>query len=163
MLPERFRGEHYKPKAPTTPKRNPRATQLAMARNNDPSTWATYEQAEQTAKEYGCGIGLMLGPADDGFNLVAFDLDDCRNPETGEIAPWAWELIKECGSYVEITPSGTGLRIIGRGDGTEAHFTLRRPDDAHVEVYSKATRYITVTGQQLEGTPDELADISAVV
>jgi putative DNA primase/helicase len=47
--------------------------------------------------------------------LAAFDLDDCRDPVSGTIAAWANGLIEEAQSYVEITPSGTGLRILGYG------------------------------------------------
>jgi primase-polymerase (primpol)-like protein len=35
------------------------------------------------------GIGFMLH--DSGY--AAFDIDDCRDPDTGEIAKWAQSLI----------------------------------------------------------------------
>ena len=151
------------PKIPRTPRTNPRARKLAAAKNDDPSTWGTYEDAVQSAKDFGCGVGLMLGPNGDGVDIVAFDLDDCRNPDTGELAPWAQELVKRANSYTEKTPSGNGLRIIGCGNIHELHTSLQRPDGGHVEVYSLALRYITVTGDRLEGTPDRLNDLSALV
>jgi hypothetical protein len=44
--------------------------------------------------------------------LFALDLDACRDPLTGEIAPWAVAVGLRCEwSYTEVTPSGTGLRV----------------------------------------------------
>jgi putative DNA primase/helicase len=90
------------------------------------------------------GVGRMLF-ADEG--LVGWDLDGCRNPETGEIAPWAQKIINEFASYTEVSPSGTGVRIFVFG-------TLppkgRRKD--HVECYCSG-RYLTLTGCHLPGTP----------
>jgi RecA-family ATPase len=154
------------PKKPCTPRTTPRAHKLAAAKNDDPSTWGTYEDAVQSAKDFGCGIGLMLGPNGDGVDIVAFDLDDCRNPDTGELTPWAQELVDQADSYTEVTPSHEGLRIIGCGNIHKVHTTLPRPDGGHkgqVEIYSQATRYITVTGDRLEGTPDKLSDLSDLV
>ena len=45
---------------------------------------------------------------------VGIDLDDCRNPETGEIAAWAQEIIDRFDSYTEVSPTGTGVRILIR-------------------------------------------------
>jgi len=105
----------------------------------------------------------MLGPNGDSFDGVAFDLDDCREPETGQLDPWAQGLVDRANSYTEVTPSGNGLRIIGRGNVHELHASLTRPDGGHVEVYSQANRYITVTGDRLNGTPDQLRDLSGLV
>jgi RecA-family ATPase len=150
-------------KIPRTPRTTPRARKLASAKNNDPSTWGTYDEAVNSAMEFDCGVGLMLGPNGDGVDIVAFDLDDCLNPDTGELAPWAKELVELADSYSEETPSGKGLRIIGKGNIHELHTSLQRPDGGHVEVYSQADRYITVTGNRLEGTPDRLNNLSALV
>jgi hypothetical protein len=151
------------PKIPRTPRTNPRARKLASAKNDDPSTWRTYDEAVKSATEFNCGVGLMLGPNGDGVDIVAFDLDDCLNPDTGKLAPWAKELADRANSYTEKTPSGNGLRIIGKGNIHELHTSLQRPDGGHVEVYSQADRYITVTGNRLEGTPDRLNNLSALV
>ena len=46
------------------------------------------------------------------------DFDHCRDPETGEVDPWALEKIHEIGSYAEISFSGTGVHI-ARASGPE--------------------------------------------
>jgi hypothetical protein len=52
-----------------------------------PATWASYDSAVTAARaELIDGITFVMTPGD-GF--AAIDLDDCRDPETGNIAPWA--------------------------------------------------------------------------
>ncbi len=134
-----------------------------FAQSNTPATWSTYQDAVN-ASDFADGIGLMLSDKlDDGFDLVAFDLDKCRDPETGDLTDWARDLVERCDSYTEVTPSGTGLRIIGRGGLYPAHMKLHRPQGGAVEVYARADRYITLTGDQLAGTPDQLADLDEIV
>ena len=59
------------------------------AKSTDPKTWATFDKALSTYQLGNLdGIGLALTEKN---GIVGFDLDDCRDPETGEIAPWAHE------------------------------------------------------------------------
>jgi putative DNA primase/helicase len=61
-----------------------------------------------------------------------------------------------------VTPSGTGLRIIGRGNGNEIHRKIKvGTNGASCEVYRKAIRYITVSGLIYRDLG--LANIDAVV
>jgi primase-polymerase (primpol)-like protein len=87
------------------------------AKSNDPATWGAYGDAvAAVAAGRADGIGYMLADAD----LVAVDLDHCRNSVTCEIEAWAQnEIAGADGAYVEVTVSGTGLRILGTGDGGE--------------------------------------------
>ena len=129
------------------------------AATNNEAHWADYDDAVRVLEEHNFdGLGFVLT----GTNLVAFDLDDCRNLDTGGLDHWAQELVEEADSYTEITPSGKGLRIIGKGGTYALHTTLKRPT-GHVEVYSKATRYITVSGNRLDNTPDRIADLDELV
>jgi hypothetical protein len=106
------------------------------------------------------GIGFTLLDSEIG----AFDLDNCRDPETGVIADWAKALVDKAGSYTEITISGTGLRIIGRAVGKETHRKQKvGDDDGELETYRRAGRYIVVTGNQLVGTPDHLANLDDLI
>ena len=93
------------------------------------------------------GIGFCL--LNSGFS--AFDIDDCRKPDTGEIYPWAASLVERVASYTEITVSGTGLRIVGSGNGPELHRKLPVADGVSIEVYRRAARYIVITGNPLNG------------
>lgn len=120
------------------------------AATDDPKTWTTYEEASAAAKNFD-GVGVCLTNS----NFAAFDLDDCRDPETGDLEPWATDLVEKAKSYTEVTPSKTGLRIIGYGDGTKVHRKLKVPNANGMtcEVYRKATRYITITGNALNDAP----------
>ena len=131
------------------------------ARNNDPSTWATYEEALAVFTAGHCdGIGFNIA----GTKVAAFDLDKCRDPDTGAIAKEAQAIIDRAASYTEITVSGSGLRVIGFGDGSEVHRKQKVPGSpVEVESYSDANRYIVVTGNPLPGTWPHISDISGVM
>lgn len=149
-------GEVKQTKPPFNPNQPGR-----YAKNDTPSTWATFDKAAPLAKD-GAGLGFMLM----GEKRVrALDLDDCRNPETGALAPWAKDLVDRAGSYTEVTPSGKGVRILGRGpeDATEVHKVLQTEDGGHVEVYRQATRFITMSFNRVPGTPDTLAELDPVI
>jgi primase-polymerase (primpol)-like protein len=121
----------------------------AKAKCNDPSTWALFDD---TLKAFnagqGDGIGLAILGADD---IGAFDLDDCRNAQSGDLGPAAQRLIGLANSYTEITPSDTGLRIILRAVGPKIHRRQNVPgaNGMVVETYRRCERFITVTGNAL--------------
>jgi AAA domain len=135
----------------------------AYAKNNDPTTWGTYEQALAVFRRGECdGIGFSLSGTDFG----AFDLDDCRDPGTGEIAPEGMAIVERATSYTECTVSGTGLRVIGYGHGaTQDHHRKQKIPNSSVEVesYRSADRYIVVTGKPLANTWPHIADIGHVM
>lgn len=85
------------------------------ASSTDPATWGTRAAAERRARKIGGGIGLMLGELVDGrgLALVGLDLDACRDPWTGTVAPWAAGIAVRMGTYAEVSPSGTGLKLFG--------------------------------------------------
>jgi predicted P-loop ATPase len=137
-----------------------------LASSTDPKTWTTFTEAEaayRAGKGHGVGLALLK------LGLGAFDIDDCRDPETGEIEPAAQKLVCRAGSYCEVTPGGRGLRIILAAGGPKVHRKQKLPNasGASVETYRAAERFITVTGHALPGTPDALAEgdelINAVV
>jgi putative DNA primase/helicase len=84
------------------------------ASSTDSKTWADYRETVKACKEHGySGIGFVFTAEDD---LCGVDLDDCLNPDTGVIEGWAQEIIDELDSYTEISPSGTGVHILLRGE-----------------------------------------------
>ncbi len=113
-----------------------------------PSTWAQFHLAKDFFLSHRNGRGGIQGI---GFELAkphaGFDLDHCRNPETGEIEPWALDIITRLDSYTEISPSRTGVHIFIKGK-------ILRPGNkkGKFEVYDSG-RYLTVTGHHLAGTP----------
>ena len=115
------------------------------ASSTDPTTWRTFEEAQAAvASGKYASIGFAFD-ADDPY--VGLDLDNCRNPETGELAAWAQEIVSEIRSYSEASPSGTGVRIFARATLPEDG---RHKGDA--EIYF-ARKFLSVTGNHLEGTP----------
>ena len=131
------------------------------AKNNDPSTWGTYEQALAAFEAGQCdGIGFNLL----GTDIAAFDIDNCRDPATGDIAPEAMAIVDRATSYTEMTVSGTGLRVIGYGTGPKVHRKQKLPGSAvEVESYRGAERYIVITGNPLPETWPHIADIGDVI
>ncbi len=87
------------------------------AKADDPSTWTTRAAVEagvpNVVNGLGGGIGIVLGDLGDGSGLGGIDLDTCRN-EDGTLEAWAAEVIQRFGSYTEVSPSGTGVKIFFR-------------------------------------------------
>ena len=63
-------------------------------------TWVTMHNA--------AGLAVRLGEIDDIIVLGA-DLHACRNPETGQVAPWARAVTSHLKTRTEVSPSGAGL------------------------------------------------------
>jgi len=127
----------------------------ASASHSKPDTWSTFDQALTTYRSHGFdGIGRAL-TAGDGF--AGWDLDECLDPESGELDDWALALVSRFASYTEISPSGRGLRILTRG---RLPFTGKRKDP--IEVYS-ALRYLTLTGHRWPGTPATIEERQAEI
>jgi len=125
-------------KVPYTPGTERRAS------STDLMTWRSFEEA-LAAYEAGeppyDGIGFVFCSADP---FVGIDLDKCRNPETEEISSWAQKILDKFAdaSYVEASPSGTGVHIITTGTQKEG---MRR---GSVELYGQ-DRFFTITGKEL--------------
>ena len=69
---------------------------------------------------------------DKAEGFVYIDLDKVRNPDSGEVEPWASKLIEELDSYTEVSASGKGFHIVCQGT-LEEDFHL---DPNPVEIYS---------------------------
>jgi predicted P-loop ATPase len=123
------------------------------AKNNDPATWSSYDEVIAAVAGFD-GIGFCILNS----KMGAFDIDHCRDPITEAIDPWAAQLVERCGSYAEITVSGTGLRIIGYGNGSRLQRKLPVNDKVSLEAYRASERYIVITGNPLPGAKD-LANI----
>ena len=120
------------------------ARSRAKAKSNAPATWGDFETARASLGMGGFeGLGIMLGDLGDGRFLVGVDWDLCRSPLTGEIMPWARNWVDRWPSYIEISPSGTGLKGFGLYTGTPAgggkEITLDEPIPAGAEGTSHTT------------------------
>src|SRR6266567_4909839 len=82
------------------------------ASSTDPKTWTTFDKAFQLFEQGKFdGVGFVFS-ADDPY--LGIDLDACRNPATGALTPWANQIVQRIDSYTEISPSGTGVKVIAR-------------------------------------------------
>jgi hypothetical protein len=117
-----------------------------LASVTDPRTWSSFEHAEMAYVEGGySGVGFVLN----GDGIVGVDLDKCA-PD-GVPSTDALNLLSHLGcQYIELSPSGTGLRGFGYGDDIKGRRGVL--DGLNVELYSSA-RYLTVTGRVLKNGP----------
>ncbi len=159
----------YKKESVTKGKNKGRITKVPYqpngykARSTDPNSWTTYDNAQdevEAGKFDGIGYALT---ADQQYACI--DLDHCVDSETWAIDPWALAILdivkKAGGTYVELSPSGTGLHIWGRGElpnNKGVHSQMKNGHD--IEMYTNA-HYMTVTGKPLNDIP--LNDIQPAI
>jgi hypothetical protein len=124
------------------------------ARSNDSQTWTTFAEAYAFAKRRGLGLGFMLAPP-----LVGFDIDDCRDPETGELSSLAASVLGEMDTYAEVSVSGTGIK--GIAYGTKPGGRCRRKG-LKLEMYSEL-RLFALTGQRLPDAPLAVNDCQGAI
>ncbi len=135
------------------------------ARSNDPATWATFAATLAYATAHTgtvAGIGFMFSEHD-GF--AGIDLDGCRDRDTGAVDPWASAVISNMHSYAEMSPSGTGVKIILRAALAGGGTRRPRPDGipgGAVEMYDRL-RFFTLTGHHLVTTPAAICDAQPAV
>lgn len=126
------------------------------AKTSDPRTWSTLADAERAVcRGRYDGLGFVFAS---GGNLFGIDLDACL-AEDGELAGWADGILDRFGTYAEISPSGTGVKLYaagvfgdtGRRKPMGPGSAGRRPG---VEVYGWG-RYFCFTGRRWPGShPD---------
>lgn len=137
-------GKRKVPKRPTR----------GNAKVDDPSTWSTFDEARVAAGRFS-GMGFVFSP-DEPY--IGIDLDDCRDAATGVIKPWAMEFVELLDTYVEVSPSGTGLHLIAKGEspckGTGERVAY---ETGKVETYTHG-RYFCTTGNVLGSQPMPVAE-----
>ena len=84
--------------------------------------------------------------------MSGIDLDHCLDPATGEIEPWARDILAQfSGTYAEISPSKKGVKIFVRGTVPGG---IKK---GNIEIYPSG-RFFTVTGNRWGEHPSSLAD-----
>jgi primase-polymerase (primpol)-like protein len=157
----------------------PYAPKGGRAKAGDPSTWGTRAEAEATARvfvngHHSGGIGIELGDLGRDMYLAGLDLDSCIG-EDGTLAGWAQAILDAVPSYAEVSPSGSGVKLLFycASDDVRSFLELlgirnheqwgikravRGNGKDHgpaIEIYFSA-RYFTVTGDRWVTRPDAL-------
>jgi putative DNA primase/helicase len=137
------------------------------ASTTDPATLTNFEAARAAYQRGGWdGIGIVPIPE---MEIAGIDLDHCFDETTGELLPWAKEIVELINSYTERSPSGNGIRIFALGKKP----SIERSKKGNIEIYDGRTaegepggRFLTVTGQHLPGSPTTIerrdAEIAAL-
>jgi hypothetical protein len=147
-----------------------------LAEADNPETWIPHDKAAALAEIIingaGGGVGIELGQCGDLW-IVGIDLDTCRDPLSGQIEPWALEIIDRFASYAEVSPSRTGVKVfmlidpadvpeLRRIMGTQHGRQFKRANGSKhppaIELYT-SSRYFAVTWQSLPDSPAELLPV----
>lgn len=121
------------------------------AKSNDPATWGTYTQAVEARNRYFyTGIGFMF-VKESGY--VGVDIDHCYDKKTGTFNEVAHAVMAKQPTYIEFSPSGTGVHLLFQGEKPKG---ACKNQELGIEMYDSG-RYFTVTEDQVPGSLDEIA------
>jgi len=127
------------------------ATTLRAAKSNDSSTWCSFDTAFSAYQRHEFdGIGFAF--SEKSPYLCGIDIDHCV-AEDGTLNAIATKVIFNfSNTYCEYSPSGRGVRIFCLGTPRRCgKGTLEKT----IELYNHTSpRYLTVTGQRINGTGD---------
>ena len=125
----------------------------SLASSTDASTWGTFAEAIEACRRNAslAGVGFVF-TADDPYCGV--DLDDSIDESTGQLKPWAQQIVDRLYSYTEISPSGSGLKVFIKANKPGSR-CRKAYEDSEVEIYDR-DRFFTVTGNRLASIPSEV-------
>ena len=121
--------------------------------------WSDFPRTLATWRRYPeryTGLGFVFSPEDP---FVGIDLDDCLDVD-GALKGWAQGIVERFSdTYMEISPSGQGLKIWTKGR-LPASVAGVRLGNGQIEMYDRS-RYFTVTGRAFREAPLEIEDHAA--
>lgn len=125
--------------------KNPHTGGNAMS--NNPDTFGTLADAAAVMQNYdGLGIGVF-------GTLTGIDIDHCITD--GKLSADAADIVAIMDAYTEISPSGTGLRILFDAPGmtydTAKYYIKNSNSGIEIYVAGMTKRFLTVTGDVLPG------------
>lgn len=155
MVPDYDKNLNLKPK----PKKVPIDVRTERgAQTDNPKTWSSFDDVIEFIQEWAgedhTHGAEITGPVSEypGFVFAAddpycgVDLDNCRDPATGEVLPWALKIIEHFKSYTELSQSRTGFHIIIRGQKPTGSGCKK----GDIECYDRG-RYFICTGEVFNG------------
>lgn len=126
------------------------------ASSAEPKTWSSFADAKSAYDaNKSHGVGIVVSNLPNAFDdLVAIDLDNVFDPQSKKITDsLALEIHGLANSYTEVSPSGTGIRILGQVDSVLKSLPGHKggvPGSKSLgyEIYFHH-RYVTITGRTL--------------
>ena len=126
------------------------------ASSTDPTTWNSFEAVInewRRAQNWYTGPGFVFSASDP---FCGIDLDDALD-DRGNVRPWAQRIVERFSdTYMEISPSGQGIKIWARGS-VPANLGGVSVGDGQIEIYDRS-RYFAVTGRVFRGAPQQIED-----
>jgi AAA domain len=140
------------------------------AKVDQPKAWGPFETARKAFEaRAGDADGIGVNLLDAGVG--ALDLDHCRDPQSRSTDIWAKNVLdraERLNAYIEITPTGTGYRVLGRATGGRVYRKFKIAggrEDAAIEIFRAAEKFITVTGNRVSAprTSARLPNIDGLI
>ena len=131
-----------------------------MAKSNDKNTFYSFDVASKYVQYYdGLGIGIFNG-------FSAIDIDSCI--ENDVISDMAQEIIDYCQSYTEISPSGTGIRIIFKANkkidfDKNIYYINNRKIKLEIYIEGVTNKFVTITGNTILHCDVNTVDIEYIL
>lgn len=131
-----------------------------MAKSNDRKTFYPFDVAIKYLQYYdGLGIGIFNG-------FSAIDIDNCI--VDGVISDMAQEIIDYCQSYTEISPSGTGIRIIFKPNKNvnfdkNNYYINNRKIKLEIYIENVTNKFVTITGNTILHCDINTVDIEYIL
>ncbi|NWO24079.1 DEAD/DEAH box helicase family protein [Peptostreptococcaceae bacterium oral taxon 081] len=115
------------------------------AKSNDKTTWNSYEDCIASLnRNIGDGLGFMLGDGYIGIDIDKVSDDIMAYSMDYHAKSMIADFLRGISTYVEISPSKTGLHFIGKGE-----VPGERKRYKNLEIYDK-DRFFTVTGNVIK-------------
>lgn len=137
------------------PSKVPYRTNGFKAASNNPTSFTTFDKALSAYRKggyEGLGIGIFNG-------FCAVDIDHCVDQKEGtlHVSNMAQDIINTMDSYTEVSPSGTGIRILFVADGFQydkgRYYINNQKKGLEIYVEGATNKYVTVTGRVWNNRP----------
>ena len=150
-----WRYEHWNGRATKVPYQSNRR----RASTTSACTWTSFETIVQewcSSPNWYTGPGFVFAATDP---FCGIDLDDALDAD-GNVKSWARGIVERFSdTYMEISPSGAGLKIWVRGV-VPSNLPGVSAGDGQIEIYDHA-RYFAVTGRAFRNAPLQVEDHTA--
>ncbi|MDA0659359.1 MAG: phage/plasmid primase, P4 family [Planctomycetota bacterium] len=120
--------------------------------------YVTYAEAIEAATRFNAGLAFCFTRCDP---YIGVDIDDCFAPD-GTLKDWAAPIVQSLhNTYMEISPSRTGIKAYGQGNIPASTPKVYKIGDGQVEIYSER-RFFAFTGWQC-GKSTEITDVQDAI